>query len=95
MFVNMRITPYTLDKIPNTHEELVSALKKYDSGLGTFETNKKNNRLWITRVAGGNPKGLGTAFSVKYEIIGDTIIFDNTYYFVREKRLIPRISLLP
>lgn len=86
MFITMRVTPYALDKVPKTHEELVSALKKYDSGLGIFETNKKNNSLRITRVAGDNRKNLGNAFRVKYKIIGDTLIFDNTYYFIREKR---------
>ena len=81
IYVDMPVKPFAKGEAPDTHEELVAAKKDYWTGLGTFETDKKNNLLKIRRVACGNPEGLGESFEVKYVIKDDIIIFADKYYF--------------
>jgi hypothetical protein len=85
IYIDMSVRPYAKGDAPNTHEELVAAKVEYWTGLGTFETDKKNNLLRIRNVACDDPDGLGESFEVKYEIKGDIIIFENKYHFKRAK----------
>jgi hypothetical protein len=85
IFVDMPVKPFAKGKAPNTHEELVAAKLDCWSGLGTFETDKKNNLLSIRTVACNDPESLGESFEVKYEIKGDSIIFEDKYHFKKAK----------
>ena len=85
IYLNMWLNPFSLDSIPQSQDEIISALQITDGGIGTYETDPENHLLKITLKVSTDTTYIGKPFELKYDIIGDTIVFRDLYYFVRVK----------
>ena len=83
IYLNMWLNPFSLDSIPQSKDEIISALQITDGGIGTYETDPENNLLKITLRIRTDTIYIDKHFELRYEIIGDTIVFRDKYYFVR------------
>ena len=83
LYLNMWLNPFSLDSIPASQEKIISALQITDGGRGSYEIDPENNLLTITLIVSTDTAYIGKPFVLKYEIIGDTIIFRDRHYFVR------------
>ena len=85
LYLNMWLNPFSIDSLPKTQKELLSAFQISDGGIGTYEVTPEKNLLRITLDVSTDTAWIGKPFELKYEIIGDTIVFRDLYHFVRVK----------
>ena len=85
IYLNMWMNPFSLDSVPESREELIAAFNVTDGGMGTYELYPEKDSLKITLKTSTDTAWIGKSFEVKYEIIEDTIVFQDKHHFIRVK----------
>lgn len=83
IYLIMRMNPCSLDSIPKSREEILSALVQTEGGFGSYEFDPEDQWLRITLDVCTDTAYIGEPFELKCEIYGDTIIFREKYHFLK------------
>ena len=85
LYLNMWLDPFAMDSLPGSRKEILDALVVTDGGFGSYEFVPENQWLRITLDVCTDTGYIGLPFELKCEIIGDTIVFRDKYFFVKAR----------